>query len=252
MALYREDLAHIHDVGFGGFARRSAPYLLGLLRRLGLRAAHVVELGCGSGITARRLIAAGHRVLGVDASAAMLRRARRAAPGARFRCGPWLSAALPACDAVIALGEVLSYQSGGHPTLAELARFFARVHGALRPGGLLLFDVAAPGRGAGPALGRVTGAGWDVLVERRLLLRQGLLERRITAFRRVGTRYRRSTELHRLRLFPPQDVRAALERAGFRVQVLRGYGALRFPPGVVGFLARKPRRPPRPARAAGA
>jgi hypothetical protein len=31
VSAYREDLAHIHDVGFGDFARQAAPALLDIL-----------------------------------------------------------------------------------------------------------------------------------------------------------------------------------------------------------------------------
>jgi hypothetical protein len=33
---YKEDLAHIHDAGFGGFALGSAPGILEILRRSGI------------------------------------------------------------------------------------------------------------------------------------------------------------------------------------------------------------------------
>jgi len=45
----------------------------------------VLELGCGSGAVTRRLVATGAQTVAVDRSGAMLRRARRRAPGADFR-----------------------------------------------------------------------------------------------------------------------------------------------------------------------
>jgi hypothetical protein len=36
------------------------------------------------------------------------------------------------------------------------------------------------------------------------------------------------------------EVAGELREVGFRVRLLRGYGAFRFPRGVAGFLARKP------------
>ena len=56
---YREDLAYIHDVGHADFALRSAPGILEILRESGLRDGLVVDLGCGSGLWARKLLQAG-------------------------------------------------------------------------------------------------------------------------------------------------------------------------------------------------
>src|SRR5689334_5247848 len=65
---YQDDLAYIHDAGFGGFARGSAPGLLTLFRRNGITGGLVVDLGCGSGIWANELAGSGYQVLGVDIS----------------------------------------------------------------------------------------------------------------------------------------------------------------------------------------
>ena len=66
---YQEDLAYIHDVGFGGFALKSAPGLLEILRRHGVTEGLIVDLGCGSGLWSCELASAGYTVLGVDQSA---------------------------------------------------------------------------------------------------------------------------------------------------------------------------------------
>ena len=52
---YQQDLAYIHDVGYGDFARNSAPQLLELLAQAGVDEGLVVDLGCGSGIWAAAL-----------------------------------------------------------------------------------------------------------------------------------------------------------------------------------------------------
>src|SRR5581483_11770225 len=82
---YREDVAYIHDVGFGHYAKDAAPGLLEMLRQRGLVRGLVVDLGCGSGIWARALGDAGYEVLGVDQSEALLAIARKRAPNAAFR-----------------------------------------------------------------------------------------------------------------------------------------------------------------------
>jgi hypothetical protein len=85
----------------------------------------------------------------------------------------------------------------------------------------------------------VEGADWAVLTASEEDRDSQILTRRITTFRKVGTLYRRGQETHRLRLLPRDKIKASLRAPGFRVRVLSGYGALRFPKGLAGFLARK-------------
>ncbi|MBI3844280.1 MAG: class I SAM-dependent methyltransferase [Planctomycetes bacterium] len=140
--LYGEDLAYVHDVGFGAFAKTAAPGLLRLLRRHGIASGRVVDLGCGPGSWARTLGRAGYEVLGVDISKAMIARARRHAPMAKFVCASLHDVELPPCDAVTSLGECVNYLFDRKASRASLHRLFRRVHAALRPGGLFVFDVS--------------------------------------------------------------------------------------------------------------
>lgn len=238
---YREDLAAIHDAGFGGLARAAAEVLLDALRRRRAEGGLVIELGCGSGILAHEVANAGHDVLGIDISTAMIDLARRRIPHGRFRVGSLLTAELPPCMAVTAVGECINYTFDPGNTRRALAALFRRVHRALNPGGLLLFDAAGPGRipGGGPRLVHAEGDGWAVLVTAVEDARSAILTRRITTFRRVGELYRRDQEVHRLRLFRRSEVVDLLRAIGFRVRTMRAYGAFNLPPGLVGFLARK-------------
>jgi SAM-dependent methyltransferase len=234
---YGADLAFVHDTGFGGFARNGGRWILAQLRRRGIRDGRVVDLGCGSGIWADALCRAGYDVLGVDTSAAMLALARRRAPRATFRRGSLLDANIPPCDAVTSLGECLSYAFDARAGTRALPALFRRVRRALRPGGLFVFDVAAPGRGAGAPVRWHAGEGWVVVARVAEDTRRRVLTREITTFRRVGRTWRRSDEVHRLRLYRPRDVVSALAEAGFHARQMRGYGALRLPRGWVVFAA---------------
>src|SRR5579863_5652696 len=73
---YQSDLALVHALGYGQHADNCAPGVLGLLAPVlgGL----VLEVGCGAGALTRHLLAAGHRVIATDASAAMVSLARSA------------------------------------------------------------------------------------------------------------------------------------------------------------------------------
>ena len=52
---YRDDLAYIHDAGFGGFARAAAPVLVETLRQAAIMNGLVIDLGCGSGILSHEM-----------------------------------------------------------------------------------------------------------------------------------------------------------------------------------------------------
>ncbi len=247
-AAYREDLAHIHDAGFTDLARDAAAFLLDELARAGHGSGTVVDLGCGSGTLAARLCDAGYRVLGIDVSEAMVALARARAPKAEFRVGSFVSAELPRCVAVAAIGEALNY--GFDPGNDDRARaaLFRRVHEALAPGGLFLFDVAGPGRAKpGRQRTRAEGADWAVEVETDLDASAGVLTRHITTWRRIGGSDRRDVEVHRLVLLDPQEVLAALRTAGFDARRIPGYGATPLPEGLAAFVCRRGSGAPRRA-----
>jgi SAM-dependent methyltransferase len=239
---YGGDLAHVHDSGFDRFALGAARTLRRVLQRAGIRDGLVVDLGCGSGVTAAELTAAGYEVLGVDLSAELLALARRRVPSARFVHASLFDVELPACVAVTAVGESMNYLADPRAGRAALTGVFARAHRALRPGGALLFDLAEPGRERGlPPRRWSEGPGWLVCVEAVEEPDERLLRRRIATFRRAGLGWRRSDELHVQRLFPRQEVLEDLAAAGFAGRLLAGYGGgLRFRRGHAGYLAVKP------------
>lgn len=101
----------------------------------------VLDLGCGSGLLTERIAAAGARVVGVDASRAMLARARRrcAAHGGRVRLLARDLAALelaPVHTLAVACHDVMNHL----PSEATLRRVLASIRRALAPGGALVFD----------------------------------------------------------------------------------------------------------------
>ena len=267
---YAEDLAYVHHVGFGDFARDSAPGLLRLLHaargdgRRGRQGRHgrrgrldrrwtaapcedcakqggqVIDVGCGSGIWAAALLRAGYVVTGLDPSPAMLALARQVAPGARCVRASAYDFDFPTCDAVTALGEVLSYLPTGAHAAPSLPRLFRRIAAALRPGGLFVFDliVADPRQ---PMAYRTWQAGddWSVLVAVAEQPARQRLVREITTFRRIGARYRRTHEIHLVRVCSRAAIERMLRRAGFSVRVLRRYGAANLAPRRLAFCARK-------------
>lgn len=242
---YGDDLAYIHDVGYGGFAEGSAPGLLDLLRAGGIPDGVVVDLGCGSGIWARHLTDAGYHVVGADISPAMIALARKRAADADFHVRSFLTFELPRCRAITALGEVLCYQFDEANGREALARLFQRAASALEPGGLFIFDIAEVGLDRERPPTCREGDGWATLVRIEYDAGRDQLVRHITTFRRTGTLYRRHQETHRLQLYRRGEMSALLRRAGFRVRAVRQFGGQELLPGRVGFVARKPHAPPR-------
>ena len=238
---YRADLAYIHDVGHGAIARDAAARLIKELSGLG-RAATVVDVGCGSGILAEAMTEAGYDVIGVDVSEAMVALARTRAPSAEFRIGSFVATAIPECSAITAVGEVLCYAFDSANDDGERSGWFRRVYEALRPGGVLLFDIAGPER-VPPRGAQRTWAietDWAVLAESAIEEATGMLVRRIISFRRIGTLYRRDDEVHRLSLIDPAATLATLRAMGFEAEIIPVYDSVSLPPGVVAFLCRKP------------
>jgi SAM-dependent methyltransferase len=238
---YRDDLAYIHDVGHADFALRSAPGILEILRDNGVPEGLVVDLGCGSGQWARELLRAGYRVLGIDISEAMIELARQKAPEAEFRVGSLFETELPPCDAVTAVSEVLNYLFDPQNEERGLEGVFGRVYEALRPGGVFVFDVLGPGQvpPGTTAKGHRVGEDWAVLSEREEDAARGTMERRIVSFRKVGEHYRREDEVHRVRLYGPEEVAAGLDRAGFEVRTMGSYGGHPLGENHAAFVARK-------------
>ena len=247
-SIYKTDLAYIHHVGFGGFATKSAPGLLRILKQAGLRTGLLIDLGCGSGIWAHAATQAGFDVIGVDNSPAMLRLARPIAPAARFRCSSMLDFPLPPCDAVTSLGEILNYAlasdslSSQMTSVCKLRSFLRRAYKALRPGGMLIFDMMIAD--GAPMNYRTWQAGddWAVMVEVSEPSPRQTLLRRNTSFRRTGQNYRRRDERHWLCLIPQKRMRQALRAVGFSFSVKSSYGDFRLPPRRRAFVARKPLR----------
>jgi SAM-dependent methyltransferase len=240
---YGDDLAYVHDAGFGDFARRAAPGLVRMLRGAGISGGLVVDLGCGSGIWAAALVRSGYDVLGLDPSPAMLALARERAPAARFVQVAALDAELPACAAITALGEVLSYQADARAGREATRALFARMYAALRPGGVLVFDVVGPGREQSTPPRRTWSEGedWTVCVEVSQASGDGVLTRRIIVFRRFGDTYRRTDEEHRQWAYARDDVLADLAAAGFEARHLSHYGpGAPLPRGHDAYAAHKP------------
>ncbi|MBD0261614.1 MAG: class I SAM-dependent methyltransferase [Tolypothrix sp. Co-bin9] len=238
---YKEDLAFIHDVGFHDYALKSAPGILEILAQNKIEQGLVVDLGCGSGLSAQEFVKADYQVLGIDISESMIAIARTRVPNAEFRALSLFKANIPQCNAVTSIGECLNYLFDPDSDRSSLIHLFHRIYSALIPGGLFIFDIAEPGQVTeGTAKGFTEGKDWVVLVEKQENPEQETLTRRIISFRKVGEYYRRDDEVHHQRLYKATDIARELGQVGFQVQTMRSYGKYSLPKAHAAFIARKP------------
>lgn len=237
---YKQDLAYIHDVGFRDYALKSMPGILEILQHNHIFTGLIVDLGCGSGLSAQVLHQASYQVLGIDISEAMIEIAKTKVPTAEFRVTSLFTTEIPPCAAVISIGECLNYLFDANSDQI-LNSLFRRIYNALSSGGMFIFDVVIPGQvPPGEILKSFTeGQDWIVLVEKQEDRIQQILTRRIITLRQVGELYRRTEEVHHQRLFDSKTLAEKLISIGFQVEIMERYGQFNLPPARVSFIGLK-------------
>jgi len=235
--LYGCDLAYVQAAAYGTLARGAAAEIVRRLHSSSAQVRRVLDVGCGAGPLTEALIEAGFEVTGVDTSAELLELARANAPEAQFVHASIYEFKIRGYDAVVAVGEPLAYHEEGANADERIAGFFQRVSEALPPGGMLIFDVIGFGE---PSLaGRTWNSGddWAVLVETTENQPERTLVRNIETFRRIGEVYRRSHEVHTVRLFDIRRLCDQLASCGFATETAQAYGDQQLPPRRRAFFA---------------
>ena len=235
---YKEDLAYIHDVGFSDFALKSAPGILEILQENNIKSGLIVDLGCGSGLSAQEFIKANYRVLGIDISESMIKIARSRVPEAEFRVESLFKTKIPPCNAVTSIGECLNYLFDRDNNSQTLTVLFDRIYQALIPGGVFIFDILEP-MSRGITQGFREGEDWIVLFEKEEDRENKKLTRKIITLRKVGNYYRREDEIHHVRLYESSKIAEQLRQVGFQVQTMSNYGQFQLSPAHSVFIAQK-------------
>ncbi|HEY6316018.1 MAG TPA: class I SAM-dependent methyltransferase [Streptosporangiaceae bacterium] len=230
MDYYQPDLALVHARGYGQHADSCAPGILALLASV--TGGVVLELGCGSGALTRHLLAAGHRVIATDASPAMLELARsELGADVDLRVLALPDDPLPAADAIVSVGHVISYL----PDAAAVDRALVAMAAALRPGGVLAIDVCDLEWGAlregAQNYGRV-GPDYAVITEFSTPAPDKFV-RDITTFVPDGAgAWRRGREHHENVLVDTSRIPALLALNGVDAVVRSSFGTEGLPPGL--------------------
>jgi SAM-dependent methyltransferase len=228
---YQTDLAWVHHTGYAHHVELTRTGIIRLLRAHGLaRGDRVLDVGCGSGLLARELLAEGFAVHGVDASSAMIDLARGHAPGAVFDVVS-LPGALPSADAVVSTGHVLNYLDSRDDIAAALAQLAQ----AVRPGGLLAIDLMTErfcdARDIAHPHCKVEHD-WAI-VTRFSRPAMHRFDRHMTIFRQVDGAWRRSDEHHRNVTFEGQNACEVLAGHGVTACVQAAFGDETLPEGLV-------------------
>jgi SAM-dependent methyltransferase len=237
---YREDLALVHHRGFGFHADGCAPGILSLLEPVRSRGGLVVELGCGSGLLTRHLLAAGHRVVATDASPAMLELARSVAGGAEdIRRLVLPDDPVPAADAIVSVGHVLNYL----PDQSAIDRALVAIARALRPEGVLAFDLCDLEWGAvrrdAPNYGGI-GEDWAIVTRFSVPSTDRFVREMTTFLRQEDGSWRRDDERHDNVLIDTALVPQLLARHGVEAAVASSFGTEDLPPGLRVVTGRRP------------
>ncbi|WP_376789944.1 class I SAM-dependent methyltransferase [Thermoflexus sp.] len=227
-----EAFAEFYDRFFGDFLE-DLPFYQGYAERAG---SPLLEVGCGTGRLTIPLAAAGFRVVGLDASAAMLARARARAErvGVADRI-LWIQGDAtreippgPYSMAFIPLNTFLHFDS-----LEAQQAVLRHLHRALEPGGLLLLDCLNPDAALLGENGQLYARSWHEDAETGTVL-VWLEARRVDAatqrlellilmeeHRADGT-WRRWAFPSRMRFLWPGELRLLLESCGFALEEMFG------------------------------
>lgn len=128
-----------YEAAFAGLPEqaRSVDWLLAQLEASGAKPARFVDIGCGTGRpVCSSLAGAGHDVLGIDVSSAMIAAARKRVPGARFERMDFRNFDPPprSLDAASAYFSFIA-----DVTQEEISGFVSKIFAFLKPGGLFVF-----------------------------------------------------------------------------------------------------------------
>jgi SAM-dependent methyltransferase len=235
---YQHDLALIHHRGFGFHADMCAPGILRRLEPVRERDGVVLEIGCGSGLLTRHLMAAGYRVVATDASPAMLDLARKTVPGADVRVAALPADPLPEADAVVGVGHALNYL----PDAESIEQALLAISGALRPGGVLALDLCdlewGRARAAAPP-GGWSGEDWALITEFSVPAPDRFVRQMTTFVREDGGSWRRGDERHENVLIDTARVPALLAGVGVEASVRESFGGEELPAGLRAIVGRR-------------
>ncbi len=212
---------------------RWASYVIGWFGHAEGAVQSVLEVACGTGSLLVELASAGYRVCGFDDSPAMVRQARRklqargwllesgeatndpAVNGGHLWCGDMREFGMRyKFDVALCLYDSINYC----PTLSTVEATLQGIAGAVRPGGLLIFDVCTEGNCRKYFANYVERDGTEHFSYTRRAFFDAHSRRQINDFfvvdEREGLRYQ---ERHEQQMYRLDELRALGDSAAWRV-----------------------------------
>lgn len=211
--------ADVYDLLMDDFAYPAwAAYYLKLLE--GVQAKTLCDCACGTGSLSMQFAKAGLKVTGVDISREMLEvaaeKARENGVRVQFVCQDMCRLQLPRpVDALVCGCDGVNYLT----TDKRVQAFFGAAHAAIRPGGMLAFDISSRHKLVDVMGNAFFGEERDeaaYLWQNRL--DGDIVTMDLTFFIRDSEEediYHRVTETHRQRAHDPENLKRLLEEAGF-------------------------------------
>jgi len=215
-----EALAPFYDQFTEGYAHEAwLQSLEGALRRLGLTGNRMLDVACGTGKSSLPLVQLGYEVTACDVSPTMvaIARERLELPDERvFVADMRRLPALPRFDAVTCLDDAINYLL----TEGDVRAAFAGIGRALRPGGLLAFDVNSLRTYGSAFVSRSEVEGQDATFvwngePRAAILPDGIYTATVEVVPKAGADGR-VTSVHTQRHYPRESIERLLRCAGLR------------------------------------
>lgn len=204
-----------------------AAYYAKLLKKAGVAGGSVCECACGTGALTLRLRRMGYKMTGVDLSEEMLsdamQKARRQGMSIPFVRQDMCKLQMhKRQDAVLATCDGVNYLKKPE----QLRRFFKAAYANLKPGGALIFDESSPDKLKNVLGSNTIGCQDDDISyvwQNAYQARTRTVDMRLSIFvRGEDGRYSRFEEVQTQRAYTQEELRRALEEAGF--EKIRFYG----------------------------
>ena len=210
-----DDFAWLYNREWRAFGENIFPGLKAIAGDKLTNGANILDLCCGTGQLAKVLIEKGYRVTGIDGSEEMLRYAKENAPDAEFILKDARDFQMPPVyNAVFSTFDALNHVM----TLEELEKVFKNVNGCLVNGGIFIFDLTT--KYHFETLARTVNhfmEKQDYLFTTKVDYNEGnkTSEVHFTIFQPEGKYWKRSDIILHQTWYPYEDVKSALEKAGF-------------------------------------
>lgn len=213
-------MSYGHLAGVYDRLMEDAPYeewkrfFLNILDRENIRAARVLELGCGTGEITHRLAGEGFRMTGVDLSEEML----AVASSKKASSVQWMQQDITRLegfsgyDAVISFCDVVNYVTDE----GALESMFHRASLALEENGLFMFDIHAPSYALEVLAGETFAEVYDDLSYIWFCdMDEDIMTHDLTFFVEQNGGYQRFDEEHHQRIYEPGFINQLLQKNGF-------------------------------------